>query len=166
MAARRLVVVMLVLLFISSLAAALAPVRPGEDRSDSTSTTSTTSAPEPPAADEPEGRLVKAVVKADGDGGAKRPTVRAGVGDQLQLRVDSRRVATVEVAGLGATEGVAPLAPARFDLLLTEAGRYPIRFLESREQIATLVVERPPSPRAQRERAPGRGSGPPGSRER
>lgn len=140
MAARRLVVIMLVLLFVSSLAAALAPVRPGE-RSTSSSTTTTTEAEGAKDASPPPGggALVRAAIDAD----AKRPsTARAAVGDQLQLRIDSRRVATVEIARLGATEAVAPLSPARFDLLLTEPGEYPIRFLETRQRFGTLVVRR------------------------
>ena len=161
MAARRLVVVMLVLLFVSSLAAALAPVRPGEERSTSTSTSTTpTSPPAPAGEDEPQGRLIRAVVRVEPEspGDSERPklpAVRAGVGDQLQLRVEARRVATVEVVGLGATEGVAPLAPARFDLLLPAAGRYPIRLLEFREPIATLFVERRSRTKGAHERAAG-----------
>jgi hypothetical protein len=139
MAARRLVVIMLVLLFVSSLAAALAPVRPGDRSTTSSSTTTRTERPEgasqPPGA----GALVRAAIDAD----VKRPsTARATVGDQLQLRVDSRRVATVEIARLGATEPVAPLSPARFDVLLTRPGRYPLRFLDTRERFGTLVVRR------------------------
>ena len=115
MAARRLVAVMLVLLFVSSLAAVLAPVRPGEETTTREPATTRPQAPREPAP----GRLVRAAL----DAGARRPArVVAAVGDQLQLRVDGRRPATVEVPRLGATESVGPLAPARFDLLLAEPG--------------------------------------------
>ena len=138
MAARRLVLVMLVLLLVSSLAAALAPVRPGDSTTSSSATTTSSTEPATPAA---EGRLVRAVIDAD----AKRPgTVRAAPGDQLQLRVDSRRVATVDIPGLGTAESVAPLAPARFDLLLIDPGEFAVKLLESGRRIGTLEV----SPRA------------------
>lgn len=133
MAARRLVVVMLVLLFVSSLAAALAPVRQAERLSSSSTTTETAMAPSAQ-----EGRLVQASL----DAGARRPRVvdRLAVGDQLQLRVEGSGVATVEIPALGATESVGPLTPARFDLLLREAGDHDVRILETGRRIGTLEV--------------------------
>lgn len=140
MAARRLVLIMLLLLFVSSLAAALAPVRPGERSTSSSTTTTTEARGAKDASPAPgDGELVRAAIDAD----AKRPsTARASAGDQLQLRVDSRRVATVEIARLGATEPVAPLSPARFDVLLSQPGKYPIRFLDTRKRFGTLIVRR------------------------
>lgn len=146
MAARRLVAVMLVLLFVSSLAAALAPVRQGEE----TSTTETTTrvAPAAAAPGPGTGALVRATLDAD----ARRSgRVLAAVGDQLQLRVDGRRPATVEIPRLGATESVGPLAPARFDLLLSDPGTYAVRLLETGRQVGVIAVRRearPERPRA------------------
>ena len=139
MAARRLIAVMLVLLFLSSLAAALAPV---ERQAGETSTTTT---PEPQS-ETPDGggRIVRATL----DAGAKRPgTVRARVGDQLQLRVTGPRVATIELAGLGPTADVDPLAPARFDVLLVAPGEYTVRTLQSGRPVGRIVVS-PRAPRA------------------
>jgi len=136
MAARRLIAVMLVLLFLSSLAAALAPVdRPSED----TSTSTTDAVTEPVATG---GDLVRETL----DGRSKRPQrIRASVGDQLQLRVTARRPATIRLVGLGPIEDVDPLAPALFDVLLERKGEFPVRELGGkRELLGTIVV----SPRA------------------
>jgi hypothetical protein len=143
-AARRLIAVMLVLLFLSSLAAALAPV---ERQSDDTSTTTTATATQPVAE---QGELVKATI----DGAANRPQrVEAVVGDQLQLRVTSDRPATIELVGLGPTGDVDPLAPALFDVLLDRPGRYAVRELGGRpEPYGTIVVSR----RAPKERDQGK----------
>jgi hypothetical protein len=146
-AARRLIAVMLVLLFLSSLAAALAPV---ERQSDETSTTTTDAIAEPPPE---QGDLVRATL----DGDRKPPQrVRARVGDQLQLRVTSRRPGTVELVGLGPTEDVDPVAPALFDVLLDAPGRYEVRELESRRELGTIVVSRPARKERDQARAPSR----------
>jgi hypothetical protein len=147
-AARRLIAVMLVLLFLSSLAAALAPV---ERQSDETSTSTTEAVTEPVAQ---RGDLVKATI----DGAAKRPQrVRARAGDQLQLRVISDRPATVELVGLGPIEDVDPVAPALFDVLLSEPGNYKVRELGGRRQLyGTIVVSRQAPKERDRARAPSR----------
>jgi hypothetical protein len=147
-AARRLIAVMLVLLFLSSLAAALAPV---ERQSDETTTATTATDTEPVAE---QGDVVRATL----DGDAKRPQrVRAKVGDQLRLRVTSDRVATVELVGLGPTEDVDPVAPALFDVLLSEAGRFEVRELGGKRQLyGTIVVSRPAPKEPDREKTPDR----------
>ena len=147
MAARRLIAVILVLLFLSSLAAALAPV----ERQSETSTTTTEPVTEPVAA---QGKVIRATL----DGAAKRPQrIPARVGDQLRLRVKSDRVATVELVGLGPTEDVDPVAPALFDVLLSEQGRYEVRELGGRREVyGTIVVSRPAQKGRDREKAPAR----------
>ena len=52
------------------------------------------------------------------------PRVEAAVGDQLQLRVTSKRPATLELVRLGPTEDVDPAAPALFDVLLDRKGTF------------------------------------------
>jgi hypothetical protein len=148
-AARRLIAVMLVLLFLSSLAAALAPV--DTERED----TAPTPVPTEPVTDEAsEGELVREELDARGK---RTPMVRARVGDQLQLRVRSERPATVELVGLGLTEDVDPLAPARFDLLLERPGTIKVRELESpRRPLGTIEVSRPARKASPKARAPAR----------
>ena len=149
MAARRLIAVMLVLLFLSSLAAAFAPV----ERSSET-TSSTTTEPLPDLAKD-EGELLRETI----DAAAKRPpTIAARVGDQLQLRVEVERPATLELHGLGDVEDADPVAPALFDVLLDTVGRFPIRALESGQRLGTIQVSPPraptePAPAAARSRS-------------
>jgi hypothetical protein len=67
--------------------------------------------------------------------------VRAKVGDLVTLTVESEDLGGVEVPAFGETEPVAPEAPAIFDLLPTEAGRYPVVATETGDEIGVLVVE-------------------------
>ena len=133
MAARRLVLLMLVLLFMSSLAAALVPVE--TDRDDDTRTTRTTR--EPP---EPRGRLLGRTIEA----GAERPArIEIELGDQLSLTVRGERPGEVEIPRLGELESVDPDAPARFDLLPPEPGSYAVRLVEPGSVIARIEVGEP-----------------------
>lgn len=137
MAARRLIAVMLVLLFLSSLAAALAPVETRDEQTSSTAPPRTAPSDSPAA----EAELVQAELEA---GARRRQTVEVAPGDQLQLLVSAPRIGTVELVGLGPTDDVAPGAPARFDVLLPEAGVFPVRFLENGRRIGTIVVAATP----------------------
>jgi hypothetical protein len=129
MAARRLVIVMLVLLFVSTLAAALIPA---PDTGDETETTRTT---EPTA--KPAGRELARSI----DAAAKRSaTIRIAVGDQLTLTVRSPRPDQVEIARLGQLEDVAPTSPARFDLLPADPGDYAVRLLGAGRVIGRIEV--------------------------
>jgi hypothetical protein len=128
---------MLVLLFLSSLAAAFAPV----DRSSDT-TSSTTTEPLPDLA-ESQGELLRETIDAE----AKRPpAIAARVGDQLQLRVEVGRPATLELVGLGDIEDADPVAPALFDVLLDTEGRFRVRELESGRRLGTIEVSPPQAP--------------------
>lgn len=141
MAARRLIAILLVLLFLSSLAAALAPVQ--QTRTDSSSSDSATTAEAPTLPDEDlaaEPQLVSEKV----DASAKSPgAIRARVGDRLELKVTSERSGTVELTGLGPAEDVGLNQPAFFDVLLREEGDYPVRFLGSESEIALIKVSPP-----------------------
>ena len=140
MAARRLIAILLVLLFLSSLAAALAPVPEREgSTSSSTSTTEASTLPGAGAAQEP--RLVKQTL----DASVRRPVaIRARIGDRLELKVTSQlRSGTIELAGLGPTEDVGPAQPAFFDVLLREDGEYSVGFLGTDDEIARIVVSPP-----------------------
>jgi hypothetical protein len=145
-AARRLIAVMLVLLFLSSLAAALAPVEQQRDEPTSTSTSTTT----------PKSDSGGALVRKTLDARKKQPPrVRAQVGDQLQLVVKSDRPAIVELPAFGLTEDVDPVAPARFDLLLERPGDFRVRELGGRE-LGKLEVSRPARKASARDQAPAR----------
>jgi hypothetical protein len=132
-AARRLVILMLVLLGVSTIAAALVPV----DREAGTDETTTTSTPAEKRDDEG-GKLVSKSIDAQ----SKPPrVVRIELGDQLALRVTSRRDAEVEIPAFGELDDVGPGAPALFDLLPFEADRYAVRLVKPRRTIGRIEVE-------------------------
>jgi len=135
MAARRLVIVMLVLLFVSSLVAALAPVRPVEDEPEPEPPSP---APAVPAPSDP--KIVEAQIDADA---AEPPTISVTAGDQLRLEVVSRTPGTVELVGLGPTDDVDRFDPALFNLLLSEADSYAVRFLGKKRTLGTIEVSEP-----------------------
>jgi len=142
-AARRLIAILLVLLFLSSLAAALAPVQEATrtDSSSESSTTSTADAPTLPEGEAlEEGRLVTQSVDASG---GRPDVVRARAGDRLELTVTSQRPGTIELEGLGSAEDVGPQQPAFFDVFLRDDGSFPVRFIDTGVKIARIEVSPP-----------------------
>lgn len=141
MAARRLIAILLVLLFLSSLAATLPLVEQTGDAGSTTSTgaTATSGADSTtlsgPSADEPQ--LIRQSIDSSLE---EAPVVRASVGDQLQLRVTSQRPGTIELVGIGPTEDVGAQQPAFFDVLLRTDGTFPVRFLGTKREIALIEV--------------------------
>lgn len=144
MAARRLVVVMLVLLAVSTLAAALLP------QPERTET--------PPAQKQPKQKRPAQETPAAGEGGLllearmrvgrREPkTVRVQLGDQLQLAVAAPFGDDVEIPALGLTVPVTPYAPAIFDLLADSRGTFPVRTVDSGLLAGRLLVGRPGSGR-------------------
>jgi hypothetical protein len=132
MAARRLLVVMFVLLAISMAAWVLAPTRPGDDEP----TTTTPGDGSAAAAQPTRGRLREATLRAD----AQPRRLRLRTGDQLALTVRSQRPGQVAIRRLGLLEDVGPLAPARFDLLAERPGRYELQILGRGRPIGVLIV--------------------------
>ena len=136
MAARRLLIIMVVLLTISTLAAALVP--PPEERAgtgQTTSSTATTSrSKEPPTG----GRLVDVEVAVRSQ--RERPReIDVEPGDQLSLLVTSVKPGEVSVPAFGLLEFAGPGSPARFDILIEKAGRYPVHF-QGAGTVATIVA--------------------------
>jgi heme/copper-type cytochrome/quinol oxidase subunit 2 len=133
MAARRLILAMLVLLVMSSVLAALVPVE--RDSADE-STTGSTAADEPAAT--ATGELVQRTIAADD---ATPERIELAIGDQLELTVTAAKLADqVEIPAFGVTEDVDPDLPARFDLLALEAGSFPVRLVEAGRAIARIEV--------------------------
>ena len=145
MAARRLIIVLLVLFGISVAAAAIAPDRKGgllgSSGSDSTSTSTSSTTSDSSAPTAPAGATLTAGIDA---GSARPETVEGFVGDQLELAVTSRENGRViEIGEYGVTEFAAPNAPAEFDLLLRDPGRFPITDGDSGRIVGRLVVREP-----------------------
>jgi hypothetical protein len=148
MAARRLLIVMLVLLGISTLAAALVPQRTLNE-GDTTGTTTTTqtsptttsdTAPEtvPPVAEITVGERTK-------KGRTKFPVVPVHVGDQFTLLVLSRHPEEISIPEFGLFGFATANTPARFELLPTVPGRVGVLFAETGQAAAKIEVTEPSS---------------------
>ena len=147
MAARRLLIVMLVLLGLSTLAAALVPqhaLRGGTTASTTTTQPTTTTAEPPP------GRSLSAPIVV---GGKKVPVVAGAlckarkprceplhVGDQLSLEVLSKGNAQLEIPAFGLIGVASANSPALFQLLPREPGTIGVLFTSSREVAARIQV--------------------------
>jgi hypothetical protein len=135
MAARRLVIVMLVLLGISTLAAALVPT-PDRDGAESGPTdTVDPGAAGGPQREQPQGRFVRRNLRIDD----KPATVRVRPGDQLHLTVGGPFSDDIVVPALGLTATMTPYAPAAFDVLIPRAGTFAIRALDMKLVVARIV---------------------------
>lgn len=149
MAARRLILVMLVLLVLSSILAALVPV--DRARNDSTSSIATTT-----VAPLPTGELVHRTIATDDP--TQKP-IELNLGDQLDLTVTSSKLADqVEIPAFGELENVDPNFPAHIDLLALEPGSFAVRLVEAKRTIARIEVA------GRRDHGkPGKSKDPPGS---
>jgi hypothetical protein len=151
MAARRLLIVMLVLLGLSTLAAALVPQHSLRDNNTTGATATQPTPTTTPLAPPAERSLSAGIVV----GGKKIPVVagpvcRKGapkcdpsihVGDQISLRVLSRRgQAALAVPTFGLVGIASPNAPAFFNLLPREAGTIGILFTSTRKVAARIEV--------------------------
>ncbi len=149
MAARRLLIVMLILLGLSTLAAALIPQHGLRDNTTTATTTTqpaqTTTAPAPPA-----GRPLSVRIIV---GGKKVPVVAAPlckqrkprcepfhVGDQLSLEVLSKAQAELEIPAFGLIGVASDNSPALFQLLPREPGTIGILFTSPRRVAARIEV--------------------------
>jgi hypothetical protein len=150
MAARRLLIVMLILLGLSTLAAALVPQHALRDATTGATTTTqptTTTTPEPPA-----GRSLSAPIMV---GGKKIPVVAGPVcqkgkskcdpsihvGDQVSLQVFSKEgQKALQIPALGLFGIASPNSPAFFELLPQEPGTIGILFSPSDKVAARVKV--------------------------
>src|SRR5262245_34587619 len=163
MAARRLLIVMLVLLGLSTLAAALVPQRTIRENG-TTTTQPTTTSPTPSAPNPAFRRPTKILV-----GGKKFPVVApVQVGDQLTLLVRSRFPAELTIPELGLVGFATPDTPARFELLADTPGTIGILFGDSEKPgvtgrpAARIIVVQPGAKEQKRKgkkgaRSPARG---------
>ena len=149
MAARRLLIVMLVLLGLSTLAAALVPQHSLRD-STTGSTTTTQPAETTTTAAPPPGRSLSVKIAVGGD---KVPVVAnpickqrkpacepLHIGDQLSLQVFSNTQAQLEIPAFGLIGVASSNTPALFELLPQQAGRIGVLFTSPRKVAARIVV--------------------------
>src|SRR4051794_40602460 len=126
MAARRLLIVLLILLGLSTLAAALVPQRTLNEGSTTgtTSTQTTTTVPSNPAFRRP----TKIAVGKSASGKRLFPLVRADGGDQFTLLVRSSFRTQIAIREFGLIGFATSDAPARFELLAETPGTFGILF--------------------------------------
>lgn len=148
MATRRLLILMLAVLAISTLGAALIAPRP-EESEQATTTTTNDGARGAGGAPAAPGRLVKASVQT---GARRAETIRLRPGDQLELTVRSRTAGQVEIARFGTLEDVGPSEPARFSLLVGEPAHFEVRLAGSGRPVASVEVAPPGARRRARDR--------------
>ena len=142
MAARRLLIIMLVLLGLSTLAAAMVDTRSlREEGTGSTIASETETQPTTTTEPEPPGRLLKPLTIRVGPD-RKVVVVPMEVGDQLPLTVRSKAADQLEIGALGLLQPVSPEAPAHFDILATAAGTYGMRLVESDDVVARIEVSK------------------------
>jgi hypothetical protein len=147
MAARRLLIVMLVLLGLSTLAAALVPQH---SLRDGTTASTTTTQPTTTTAGPPPGRSLSVKIMV---GGKKVPVVAAPlckalkprceplhVGDQLSLEVLSKEQAELEIPTFGLIGFASDNSPALFQLLPQEPGTIGVLFTSPRRVAARVQV--------------------------
>jgi hypothetical protein len=138
MAARRLLILMLAVLAVSTLAAALvAPPRAPEPTT--TATDDIERAEAKPTGDGT-GRLVEAKLNISR---ARAETIRARPGDQLALTVRSRTGGQVEMPAFGLIEDVGRDDPGRFDLLADRRGTFKVQIVGSGRVIGRVRVGTP-----------------------
>jgi hypothetical protein len=147
MAARRLLIVMLVLLGLSTLAAALIPQRSlNQAGTSSTTQPTTTTGTNPPLVYFPPTEITV--------GGKQLPVVSpVRVGDQLTLLVRSHHPAQISIPEFGQLGFAAPDAPARFELLATTPGTFGILLADTGKVVAQIrVVAEKPKKRTRKRR--------------
>lgn len=139
MAARRLVVVMLVLLGISTLVAALVPT-PNRHQSDSTTTTgaggTTRPAPSAPSSPAAPADLLNARITVSG--GAPE-VVKVHPRQRLVLLVGGAVGDDISIPAFGLTETMTPEAPARFDLIVDRRGKFAVRAFGADRVVGRIV---------------------------
>jgi hypothetical protein len=150
MAARRLLIVMLVLLGLSTLAAALVPQHALRAPNATSSTTTTTQAPTTttsgpsPAFFPPTKIVVGRKVKVDGKKRVQVPVVSPlQLGEQISLHVHSEFPTQLSIPAFGLVGFAAPDVPAIFELVAETPGKAGILFEPSGKVAARICVVSP-----------------------
>lgn len=137
MAARRLIIVMIVLLAISTVVAIIAP-QPAQRRGAETETTPTVAAPEGAGwRDRADRTPLEKVVYSDA-GSPKSIAVR--VGDRLRLEVRGSEGREISIPGLGLTATQSRSAPASFEIYFDAAGDFEVLDAKTGERLSRIVV--------------------------
>jgi hypothetical protein len=134
MAPRRLLILMLAVLAISTLGAALIAPRPGGQ--DQATTAAEARGGHTKARQRP-GRLIE--VRA-GTRSPRPESIHARPGDQLELTVRSATPGQIEIPRFGLLEDAGPDMPAHFSVFFDEPGRFNVRLATTGRVVARIVV--------------------------
>jgi hypothetical protein len=144
MVGRRLLLLVAVLMGLTALAASVVP-RDGGSPAPTTApgrpplpATQTPAPQVEPAAPAPEDDTLDETMSAAK--GAAQTRVRVNLGQILRLQVAGPMYDTVVIDGLDETDGIAPESPARFDIYIDRAGRFPITLLDEGRRLGEIVV--------------------------
>jgi|SRR6266508_394221 len=135
MAARRLLIILLGVLLVSTLAAALIGPEPAREPAPGTTTRAEDGGV--PQESHGTGRLIEVSVQT----GEPRPeTIRLRPGDQLELTVRGRTPGQVEIPSFGLIDDLGPDSPAHFSLLAAEPGNLAVRLVGTGRSVARVVI--------------------------
>ncbi len=143
MAARRLLIVMLVLLGISTLAAALVPQHALRSPNATTSTTTTTPVPTTTVSVPSASYLPPTRITVGGKKVAFPVVSPLQVGDQISLHVRSRFPTQLSIPAFGLVGFATKQAPAIFELIADQPGTFGILFEPSGKVAAQIRVVSP-----------------------
>jgi hypothetical protein len=139
MAARRLLIVLIVLLAISVVATIVVP-DPNEEKTATQATTTATA----PATAEPAAEPIAAAPPPTPKitVGKRIETLPLRVGEAASLDIASDTPITVEIPALGLIEFADADAPAHFEILPTLPGTFPVKVAETGRTVAKLDVRK------------------------
>jgi hypothetical protein len=124
--------VLIVVILVMGLTAVAASLNPPQRRVLNDPTPTPTASPAAPS-----GAASTVVRTLDAD--AEAVTVRAHVGDIVQLEVTAAAPDTVVFEGQ--TEPVDPASPARFEVYADAPGEFPIRLVDGERLVGTLLIQ-------------------------
>jgi hypothetical protein len=139
MAARRLIVVMLVLLGVSTLVAALVPTpeRSGDGSGNASGPAGAGRPNQPPRSAFPQARgLLTARIRVSA---GPPQVVDVEPGQRLVLLVGGPVGDDISIPAFGLTETMMPSAPARFDLIVDRRGRFAVRAFGADRVVGRIV---------------------------
>lgn len=132
MVARRLALLLALLMLMSALAAQLAP-----RQSDSEGELTNRPAATPSPATAGDADLIERTIPA---GEAEPAIVEAHVGDTIRLEVASDEPVSIELEQLDEIEVASPDGPARFEVFADRPGTFPIVVVETGREIGRLEI--------------------------
>ena len=134
------IVIVIILLVISTAVAVIAPqpASRDEDRANPGNTVPAAATEDPGWRDEQDVLEVNVDLDSSGSGNPRHIEIKPG--DHVRLRVAGPTGQQISIPDLGLIDTASRTAPAHFDLLLNQPGRYEIRSSIAREPVAIIIA--------------------------